>query len=37
MKGGMKFGRRLLGGLVECAIMTIITAFSAGMVWVICS
>lgn len=29
------FGRRLLGGLAECVIMTLFTACSAGVIWVI--
>lgn len=27
--------RRLLGGLVEWAVMVLFTAFSAGMIWII--
>lgn len=30
-----KLGRRLLGGLMEWAVMTLFTAFSAGMIWII--
>ncbi len=35
MMGVSKLGRRLLGGLLDCAIMTLFTAGSAGMVWII--
>ena len=35
MMGAAKFCRRLLGGLLEWAIMTLFTACSAGMVWII--
>ncbi len=30
-----KFRRRLLGGLAECAVMTVFTACSAGTIWII--
>ena len=35
MMGMAKLGRRLLSGLVEWAIMTLFTACSAGMFWII--
>ena len=35
MMGVTKFVHRLLGGLLEWAIMTLFTACSAGMVWII--